>query len=186
MNKEKIALILKEILRDSFQIPDFYEINNYTSIRDLGLTSLDQVELIMDIEDKLNIKIPDEGLDKFNHFGEILLYLNSLLNNPKINKSNLENKINQLRHKEKMIKREYQKLEAELDTLRRSEIVKGYSENIWKRIKDCSEYIESKGYLYGHELTSELMKAVDEYFPNLSNEQENIITLRVIDVIERK
>lgn len=41
---------------------------------DLGADSLDQVELVMDLEDGLDIQIPDEALAKFTTVGDVIEY----------------------------------------------------------------------------------------------------------------
>ena len=41
---------------------------------DLAADSLDQVELVMELEDGLDIQIPDEALDKIKTVGDIIEY----------------------------------------------------------------------------------------------------------------
>lgn len=48
-------------------------------INDLGVDSLEQVELIMELEKKFDISIPDEDQDKLTTVGELLNYLNEKL-----------------------------------------------------------------------------------------------------------
>ena len=54
INQDKVFNIIKKRTDKKF--------NNSTEIKLLGLDSLDLVELVMEIEDELNIKIPDEEL----------------------------------------------------------------------------------------------------------------------------
>ncbi len=54
INQEKVFNIIKQRTDKKF--------NNSTEIKLLGLDSLDLVELVMEIEDTLSIKIPDEEL----------------------------------------------------------------------------------------------------------------------------
>jgi acyl carrier protein len=48
-------------------------------IDDLGADSLDQVELVMDFEDKFEIDIPDEDAEKMRTVGEAIGYLEKRL-----------------------------------------------------------------------------------------------------------
>ena len=50
-------------------------------INDLGVDSLEQVELIMELEKKFDISIPDEDQDKLTTVGDLLNYLNEKLAN---------------------------------------------------------------------------------------------------------
>lgn len=50
-------------------------------IDDLGADSLDQVELVMDFEDKFEVDIPDEDAEKMRTVGEAISYLNERLAN---------------------------------------------------------------------------------------------------------
>ena len=49
-------------------------------IDDLGADSLDQVELVMDFEDKFEIDIPDEDAEKMRTVGEAISYLKERMN----------------------------------------------------------------------------------------------------------
>lgn len=44
-------------------------------IDDLGLDSLDVVELVMAIEDEFGVEIPDEDAEKFNTVQEAIRYI---------------------------------------------------------------------------------------------------------------
>lgn len=48
-------------------------------IDDLGADSLDQVELVMDFEDKFEVDIPDEDAEKMRTVGEAISYLSKRL-----------------------------------------------------------------------------------------------------------
>lgn len=49
-------------------------------IKDLGLDSLDYIELIMAIEEEFHIKISDEYTESIFRIKDIVFYVNSLLN----------------------------------------------------------------------------------------------------------
>ncbi|MBQ7689396.1 MAG: acyl carrier protein [Clostridia bacterium] len=65
---EKLTLLIREYKGD-----DSIVIDEETSlVTDLGLTSLDMVQLVLDAEDKLNIYIPDQSLKDIKTVGDII------------------------------------------------------------------------------------------------------------------
>ncbi len=44
-------------------------------VKDLGVDSLDVVELIMALEEKFGIEIPDEQAEKFVNVGDVVKYI---------------------------------------------------------------------------------------------------------------
>ncbi len=48
-------------------------------LEELGATSLDVIEIITDIEDTMNISIPDEDIPSFKSVGDIVNYIESRL-----------------------------------------------------------------------------------------------------------
>jgi acyl carrier protein len=54
---------------------------NSTMVNDLGMDSLDSVELVMGIEEEFDIEIPDDDLEKITTFGQLLAYTNKALGN---------------------------------------------------------------------------------------------------------
>ncbi|MBU8566502.1 acyl carrier protein [Virgibacillus pantothenticus] len=58
------------------------EITKLTEFKeDLGLDSLDLVELIMELEEEFDITIEDEDASKFTTVNDALSHINDLLNN---------------------------------------------------------------------------------------------------------
>ncbi|API92094.1 hypothetical protein J32TS6_25200 [Virgibacillus pantothenticus] len=58
------------------------EITELTEFKeDLGLDSLDLVELIMELEEEFDITIEDEDASKFTTVNDALSHINDLLNN---------------------------------------------------------------------------------------------------------
>lgn len=53
---------------------------NDTEFSEIGIGSLDSVELTMIIEDKFNINIPDEVMDSLNTINKLTSYLDSNCN----------------------------------------------------------------------------------------------------------
>ena len=52
------------------------DISEQTSfITDLGADSLDQVELIMELEDQFDLNIPDEDAEKIETIGDAIKYI---------------------------------------------------------------------------------------------------------------
>ena len=50
---------------------------NASFINDLGADSLDTVELIMELENRFNIQIPDEDQEKLQTVGDAITYVKS-------------------------------------------------------------------------------------------------------------
>ncbi len=44
-------------------------------VNDLGADSLDQVELVMGLEEKFDIQVPDDAADKFQTVGQVIDYI---------------------------------------------------------------------------------------------------------------
>ncbi len=71
MKEQEVVDKLKVILRDYGYFPPELNIVNETRFReDMNFDSLDRVELCMDIEDKFEIEIPDETMEKITTFKE--------------------------------------------------------------------------------------------------------------------
>jgi acyl carrier protein len=64
INQDKVLNIIKKRTDKKF--------NNSTDIKLLGLDSLDLVELVIEIEDELNIKIPDQDLPNIKTIDDLL------------------------------------------------------------------------------------------------------------------
>ncbi len=47
-------------------------------VKDLGLDSLDVMELMMELEDTCNVKIPDEDLPKLKTIGDLITKIDQL------------------------------------------------------------------------------------------------------------
>lgn len=68
--KKKITNILNEFGIQSSAIN-----NEVHFVKDLGLDSLDMVDLIMRLEQEFGVRIPDEDHAKLATFGDLLVYL---------------------------------------------------------------------------------------------------------------
>ena len=67
---------VKEIIVEQLGI-DASQVNEKASfVDDLGADSLDTVELVMALEEKFDIEIPDEDAEKITTVGDAIEYLN--------------------------------------------------------------------------------------------------------------
>ncbi len=83
MNLEEIARRVKNIVSNQFDV-NFKNIQEKKSFsKDLGLTSLDLMELIMSLEEEFKIEIPDEKIEKLDSIKLIVDYIFSLRKNNK-------------------------------------------------------------------------------------------------------
>ncbi|AFI07477.1 acyl carrier protein [Helicobacter pylori] len=64
------AVIAEQLNVDATQVTPEAEF-----VKDLGADSLDVVELIMALEEKFNIEIPDEQAEKIVNVGDVVKYI---------------------------------------------------------------------------------------------------------------
>lgn len=78
IQKEQIENELKSIIREKgFGDEDTNLESSFED--DLGMDSLDRVEMVMEVEKHFNMSIPDEDSEKFTTVGEVVSYLDSAL-----------------------------------------------------------------------------------------------------------
>lgn len=70
---------VKKIIEDKLGVNAEQITMEASFIDDLGADSLDQVELVMDFEDKFEVDIPDEDAEKLRTVGEAIKYLSERL-----------------------------------------------------------------------------------------------------------
>jgi len=70
---------VKKIIEDKLGVNSEQITMEASFIDDLGADSLDQVELVMDFEDKFEVDIPDEDAEKMRTVGEAISYLKERL-----------------------------------------------------------------------------------------------------------
>ncbi|HKI83521.1 MAG TPA: acyl carrier protein [Candidatus Krumholzibacteria bacterium] len=75
MAVENIEAEVKKIIEEKLGVNAEQITDEASFIDDLGADSLDQVELVMDFEDKFEIDIPDEDAEKMRTVGEAVSYL---------------------------------------------------------------------------------------------------------------
>lgn len=72
---------VKKIFKDWYCREDeTVEINADTSFTDIGMDSLDCIELIMQIENKMNIALPDQEVESITTFGQLVSLITNKLN----------------------------------------------------------------------------------------------------------
>lgn len=67
--EDRVLIALENIILDG------YEVNKDSSFEDMGMDSLDKIELLMDLEDEFGIDIPDDTMSYLETFGEIVDYI---------------------------------------------------------------------------------------------------------------
>ena len=77
MSDEEIFEKLKEIIVEQLGVNEEIITMDATFVEDLSADSLDIVELIMDIEDKFEIKIPDSDAEKIVTVSDVVEYVKS-------------------------------------------------------------------------------------------------------------
>ncbi len=75
MDKDKVFEILKEIIMEKLNVAEDQIKPEARFQEDLGADSLDVVELVMAIEEKFNIEIPDEDAEKIRTVGDAQYYI---------------------------------------------------------------------------------------------------------------
>ncbi len=75
MKKSEISKQMAEEISKRFELPQDKITPNLNFIKDLDADSIDFVELIMEIEDKYNIEIPDEDANKLDTFQSAVNYI---------------------------------------------------------------------------------------------------------------
>ncbi len=75
MLSEDVVKKLKAIVMDKLGADEAEIVPEADFIQDLNADSLDLVDLIMEIEDKFEIQIPDEDAEKIKTVGDAMAYL---------------------------------------------------------------------------------------------------------------
>ncbi len=82
MTKKEIKEKIKIILLQSDSLPDSFDkttIDNVEKISELGLDSLDYIEILFDIEDGFGIDISEEVAKKLDNIDDFTNYISSKL-----------------------------------------------------------------------------------------------------------
>lgn len=80
MNKQEIEKAVKEIVSNHYEFP-IEDLTNDSVLEDeVGLDSLDVVELILTLETKINITIPDEETENIKTVGDMVTVIDLIVN----------------------------------------------------------------------------------------------------------
>ena len=83
MDKDKVFEILKEIIMEKLNVAEDQIKPEARFQEDLGADSLDVVELVMAIEEKFDIEVPDEDAEKIRTVGDAQEYIIEAINKKK-------------------------------------------------------------------------------------------------------
>ena len=72
---------VKSIIAESLMVKPKEVTETANFIEDLGTDSLDTAELVMELEEKFNIEIPDEDVAKLQTVGDTIKYIEKKLSN---------------------------------------------------------------------------------------------------------
>ena len=76
VNRQQVAEKVKAVITDTFPMLEEAKVTELAELdNDLGLDSLDQVELVMALEEAFEVEIPDEDMDKFSTVAGLIHYL---------------------------------------------------------------------------------------------------------------
>ncbi|MCL4135946.1 UNVERIFIED_CONTAM: hypothetical protein GTU68_060064 [Idotea baltica] len=76
-SKEETRNQIKAIIVEQLSVAEDEVVESASFIEDLGADSLDIVELIMALEEKFDIEIPDEDAEKIQTVNDVLTYVES-------------------------------------------------------------------------------------------------------------
>ena len=75
-----IAEKIKSVIAEQAEVKPEDVTEKAKFIDDLGLDSLDMVELVMELEEECGVEIPDEDAEKLTTVGEAISYVEKRLN----------------------------------------------------------------------------------------------------------
>lgn len=75
VSKEEIVEKVVDIISERLGVPKEKITEDTTFVNDLGADSLDQVELVMELEDAFDLSIPDEEAENITTVGDAIRYI---------------------------------------------------------------------------------------------------------------
>jgi acyl carrier protein len=70
---------VRDVIKEADVLGDVNEMKNDVPLSDQGIDSLDVVNVYLLLEEKFDVKIPDEDLDKVTTIDDIVEYINNKL-----------------------------------------------------------------------------------------------------------
>lgn len=74
---EVVSDMVKEIVAGHLGV-DLSDISNDSTLQSLGGDSLDEIEILINLEDVLGIEIDDDEIEKVKTFGELVEFLHRI------------------------------------------------------------------------------------------------------------
>ncbi|MBE0499648.1 MAG: acyl carrier protein [Campylobacterales bacterium] len=71
---------VKEVIAEAEVLGDVSDLKNDLALRDQGIDSLDVVNVYLLLEERFDIKIPDEDLSQVRTVNDIIEYINKKVN----------------------------------------------------------------------------------------------------------
>ena len=69
------AVDIRNIIKNAGVSEDLAQLINDGSLKEIGLDSLDMANVLLQIEEKFNIKIPDEDVEQLDSINSIVAYI---------------------------------------------------------------------------------------------------------------
>lgn len=70
---------VKEVITEAEVLGEVSEMKNDIALSEQGIDSLDVVNVYLLLEEKFDVKIPDEDIDKVETINDIIIYINNQL-----------------------------------------------------------------------------------------------------------
>ena len=72
---DTVESVIRKIIAEKFGLEEFQVINEASFSDDLGVDSLDQVEMLMTLEKEFKLSIPEEESEKLRTVGSVIAYI---------------------------------------------------------------------------------------------------------------
>ena len=71
---------IKQIIATQAELKDTTSLTMETNLEDLGLDSLDAVEILMALEEEFDVEVSDDAFGNIKTLGDVLYYIEEQLN----------------------------------------------------------------------------------------------------------
>ena len=79
ISREEITFRAKRIVVDKLEVDETEVTESASFVNDLGIDSIDSVELIMELEKEFNIAIPNGQVKSIATFGDLVKYIEAMV-----------------------------------------------------------------------------------------------------------